>query len=520
MSWVTTTERWHEHPTASASEDRSETQLDGANRKLSPEARTGASGRRSMSTAIVVGGGPNGLAAAVTLAAEGVQVTVLEAADDIGGGARSSEAIVPGLLHDHCSAIHPMAVGSQFLNRFGLDRYGLEWRLPEIDCVHPFDDGRAGVLYRSVEQTAAGLGGDGSRWRLAFGRPSARFDALSEDIMRPLLRLPHHPLTLARFGLPTALPGSAVARVFRTDEGRALFGGVAAHAFRPLHYPLTAAIGLGIITAGHRHGWAVAAGGSQSITSAMAALLADLGGKIETGVRIESMSQLPASDVTMFDLAPEAVAGVLGERLPRRIVRAFNSFRRGPGAFKVDFAVEGGVPWTTPHAHRAGTMHLAGTYRELAATEREIHAGRMPERPFVLVGQQYLADPQRSVGNVHPVWSYAHVPNGYKGDATQAIIGQIERFAPGFRERIVGQEVRSTTQMAAYNTNYVGGDIMTGAKDIRQLVFGPRITLSPYSLGVPGMYICSAATPPGPGAHGMCGANAAGSALAYLERIH
>ncbi|MBV7702360.1 NAD(P)/FAD-dependent oxidoreductase [Nocardia nova] len=469
-----------------------------------------------MTTALVVGGGPNGLAAAVALASEGVEVTVLEAAEQIGGGTRSSEAIVPGLLHDHCSAIHPMAVGSPFLAGLGLDRYGLTWRLPEIDCVHPLDDGSAGVLYRSVEQTAAGLGRDGSRWRLIFDRPVRRYDALSEDIMRPLLRVPHHPLTLARFGMPTLLPGSAFARVLRTEQARALFGGVAVHAFRPLHHPLTSAVGLGILTAGHRHGWAVAEGGSQAIADALAALLAELGGKIETGVRVESAAQLPPADITMFDLAPDAVARIIGDRLPRRVRHAFARFRRGPGAYKVDFAVAGGVPWTAPHAHRAGTVHLGGTYAEVAAGEREIHAGRMPERPFVLVGQQYLADPQRSAGDIHPVWSYAHVPNGYSGDATEAIIAQIERFAPGFRERIVGQAVRSTTEMAVYNPNYVGGDIMTGAKDIRQLMFGPRTTLSPYSLGVRGMYICSAATPPGPGAHGMCGANAARLAVAEL----
>ena len=471
-----------------------------------------------MSTAVVVGGGPNGLAAAICLAAEGVSVTVLEAADEVGGGARSSEAILPGLLHDHCSAIHPMAVGSQFLSRFDLQRYGLSWRWPEIDCVHPSTAAAPACCTARWSRpppvwVATGRGGG-----CAFGYPAARFDALSEDIMRPLLRLPHHPLMLARFGAPTVLPASTFARLFRTEEGRALFGGVAAHAFRPLHYPMTSAIGMGIIAAGHRHGWAVAEGGSQSITNAMVALLGDLGGKIETGVRVETASQLPPADVTMFDLAPSAVAAILGDRLPRRVSRAFTRFRRGPGAFKVDFAVEGGVPWTNPNAHRAGTVHLAGTYSELAATEREIHAGRMPERPFVLVGQQYLADPQRSVGNIHPVWSYAHVPNGYTGDATEAIITQIERFAPGFRERIVGSAVRSTTQMAAYNLNYVGGDIMTGAKDIRQLTFGPRITLSPYTIGVPGMYICSAATPPGPGAHGMCGANAA-SARARLPGV-
>lgn len=466
----------------------------------------------------MVGGGPNGLAAAVALAAEGVDVTVLEATDEIGGGVRSSEAIIPGLLHDHCAAIHVMPAGSKFLNSLGLQRYGLQWRLPEIDCVHPLDDGSAGVLHRSVEQTAAGLGRDGARWQRIFGYPSRRFDALADDIMGPLLRVPHHPVSLARFGAPTVLPASVTARVFHTPQARALFGGVAAHTFRPLHYPLTSAIGLGIITAGHANGWPVAAGGSQSITDTLGALLADLGGKVETGVRVTSASQLPLADVTLFDLTPTAVAGILGGRLPRRVARAFRQFRYGPGAFKVDFAIDGGVPWTNDAARRAGTVHLGGEYSEIAATERDIHAGRMPQRPFVLVFQQYLADPDRSVGNIHPVGSYAHVPNGYSGDATAAIIAQIERFAPGFRERIVGMAVRSTTEMSVYNANYVGGDINTGSKDIRQLVFGPRMTLQPYRLGVGGMYICSAATPPGPGAHGMCGANAAKLALAHLAR--
>jgi len=473
-----------------------------------------------MSTAIVVGAGPNGLAAAVALARAGVEVTVLEAADQVGGGARSSETILPGLLHDHCSAFHPMAVGSAFLNELPLDRYGLSWRWPEIDCAHPLDGGSAGVLYRSVADTAAGLGSDGPRWRMLFERPSSRFDALAEDIMRPLLRVPKHPLTLARFGMPTLLPGSAVARLFRTEEARALFGGVAAHSFRPLHLPMTSAIGLGIITAGHRHGWPVAAGGSGAITAALAALLDDLGGKIETGVTVRTAADLPPADITIFDLTPGAVADILGDRLPRRVARAYRRYRHGPGAFKVDFAVQGGVPWTTPDAARAGTVHLGGNYNEVAATERDIHAGRMPERPFVLVGQQYLADPGRSVGDVHPLWTYAHVPHGYAGDATEAIIAQIERFAPGFRDRIIGKVVRSTTQMEVYNSNYVGGDIVTGAKDVRQLVFGPRTTFSPYRVGVPGMYLCSAAVPPGPGAHGVCGANAAALALRDLARRH
>jgi phytoene dehydrogenase-like protein len=469
-----------------------------------------------VTAAVVVGSGPNGLAAAVALARRGVSVTVLEAADEIGGGTRTSEAIVPGLLHDHCSAIHPMAVGSRFLRDLGLDRYGLEWKLPEIDCVHPLDDGTAGVLHRSVEQTAAGLGADGKRWSRLVAGPAASYDELSEDVLGPLLRVPSHPVKLARFGAPTTLPATVLARVFRGEQARALFGGVAAHAFQPLTRPLSSAIGLGIITAGHRHGWAVASGGSQSITNALASLLKDLGGTVETGVRVTTAADLPSSDVTLFDLAPGAVADILGDRLPPRVARGYRRFRHGPAAFKVDFAVEDGVPWVAEAARRAGTVHLGGSFTETVSTERAVQAGRMPERPFVLVGQQYLADPQRSVGNVHPLYTYAHVPHGYDGDATEAIVRQVERFAPGFRDRVVGISARSAPDFAAYNENFVGGDILTGAKDVRQLVFGPRLTLRPYDLGIPGYFICSAATPPGPGAHGMCGAHAADRALRWL----
>ncbi|MFI6559161.1 phytoene desaturase family protein [Streptomyces sp. NPDC050534] len=470
-----------------------------------------------MSTATVVGAGPNGLAAAVALARAGVRVTVLEAADRIGGGTRSGEAILPGLLHDHCSAIHPMAVGSSFLNELGLDRHGLRWAWPEIDCAHPLDGGTAGALHRSVTATASGLGPDGEVWRRLFEGPSAAFGTFADDIMGPLLRLPRHPVQLARFGLPALAPASLPARAFRTKQARALWAGVAAHAFHPLERLLTASVGLGIVTAGHHYGWAVAVGGSRRITDALAACVIELGGTIETGVRVRSAARLPRADVTLWDVAPTALADILGDLLPPRIARAYRRYRFGPGAFKVDFAVEGGVPWRAESARRAGTVHVGGTYAEIAATERDIHAGRMPERPFVLVGQQYLADPSRSAGDVHPVWSYAHVPNGYTGDATEAITAQIERFAPGFRDRIVGTAVRTTPGFAEYNPNHVGGDIMTGATSTGRLVFGPRPTLQPYDTGVPGHYLCSAATPPGAGAHGMCGAHAAARALRFLR---
>jgi phytoene dehydrogenase-like protein len=452
------------------------------------------------------------------LARAGVEVTVLEAAGEIGGGTRSGEATLPGLLHDHCSAVHPMAVGSSVLNGLGLERHGLRWRWPEIDCVHPLGGGRAGVLYRSIADTAAGLGVDGGRWSALFDQPSRSYDELADDIMGPLLRVPRHPLRLARFGAPTALPATVLARLLRTEEARALLGGVLAHAFRPLDRIFSAAIGLGIITAGHRHGWAVAEGGSRSISAALAAVIGEHGGKIATGTPVRSAADLPPADVTVFDLAPPQIADILRDRMPARVARAYRRYRFGPAAFKVDFAVQGGVPWTAETARRAGTVHLGGPFDEVVAAERDVAAGRMPERPFVLVAQQYLADPQRSAGDVHPLYAYAHVPHGWIGDATEVITDRIEQFAPGFRERVLGTAVQSPSGFAADNLNFVGGDILTGAKNLHQLLIGPRPTLQPYSVGVPGHFGCSAATPPGPGAHGMCGAHAASAALRHLTR--
>jgi len=470
-----------------------------------------------VSDAVVVGSGPNGLACAVALAREGVRVTVLEAADTIGGGTRTSELTVPGVLHDHCSAVHPMASGSPFLNSLNLERHGLEWRWPEVDLAHPLDDGTAGVLLRSLPATASGLGRDGPNWRRLFEASAASFDLLSEDLMRPLLHLPRHPLRLARFGAPALAPATVLARLWSTGQARALFGGVAAHALAPLNRPLSSAVGMALTTACHAFGWPVARGGSRSLADALAAVLHEQGGRIETGVRVRSLAELPAADVVVLDLVPAAVAEIAGGRLPRHIARAYRRYRHGPGAFKVDLAVEGGVPWTNEAARRAGVVHAAGPFEEIVVQEREINRGRMPERPFVLVSQQYLADPERSAGDVHPVWAYAHVPNGYGGDASQALIGQIERFAPGLRERIVGSFVRTTAEMPAYNANFVGGDIIGGANTPLQVAIRPRLALDPYSTGIPGVFICSAATPPGAGAHGMNGANAARSALRHLH---
>lgn len=471
-----------------------------------------------VTSAIVVGSGPNGLAAAALLARAGIEVTVLEGADTIGGGTRSSEMIVPGLLHDHCSAIHPIAAASPVLAGLDLARHGLRWRKPEVDCAHPLDDGTAGVLYRSIDRTAEALGADGPRWRRVFGTLTSRFDDLLVDATQPVIGIPRHPLLMARFGAAAALPATTVARLWKTEAASALFAGVAAHALHRLDRPMTSAIGLMILAAGHQHGWVVAEGGSQRIADALAADIGQHGGKIETGVTVSSVDELPPTDVLMLDVSPSIAADILGDRLPGRVGRAYRRFRHGAGAFKVDFAIEEGVPWTARGARAAGTVHLGGDVAEVVAGEKAVHRGTMPDRPFVLVGQQYLADPSRSVGNIHPLWSYAHVPNGYSGDATEAIIDQIERFAPDFRDRIVGTAVRSTTDLSVDNPNYVGGDIIGGASSPTQLLFRPRVALDPYATGIPGTYLCSASTPPGAGAHGLCGANAATRALAELSR--
>ncbi|HSH10500.1 MAG TPA: NAD(P)/FAD-dependent oxidoreductase, partial [Ilumatobacter sp.] len=450
------------------------------------------------------------------LARAGLEVTVLEAADTIGGGTRSSEMIVPGLVHDHCSAFHPIAAASPFLSGLDLAAHGLRWRQPAIDCVHPLDDGSAGVLHRSIERTVEALGHDGDRWRQVFGWLSEHFDDVLADVSQPVVRIPHHPLLLARFGATAALPATTLARAFSTDAAKALWAGVAAHVYYRLDRPLTSAVGLMLIVAGHSRGWLVAEGGSQAIADALVADIEAHGGTIETGQRVTDVHDLPPSDVLMLDVSPAVAADILGDRLPPRVAGAYRRYRHGPGAFKVDLAVEGGVPWTASAARQAGTVHLGGDFAELVATERAVHQGAMPQRPFVLVGQQYLADPSRSVGDIHPVWTYAHVPHAYGGDATQAIIDQIERFAPGVRDRIVGMAVRSTTEMSIDNPNYIGGDIIGGLSSPLRLVFRPRVAVDPYSTGIAGTYLCSASTPPGAGAHGMCGANAAGRALAEL----
>ena len=463
-----------------------------------------------------MGSGPNGLAAALTLAAEGVSVRVLESCDTSGGGTRSSELTLPGLVHDECSGFHPLAVDTAFSRQFDLGAHGLRWLWPEIQYGHPLDGGSGAAAWQSVDQTAATLGSDGAAWSRVFGSLAERFDGIAEDFLQPLARLPGHPVALARFGAYSAMPAAALARRWSTVEGRALFAGVAAHGFRPFRSPMSSAVGLALGTAAHRYGWPVAAGGSATIARAMVSMIEERGGTIETGIEVTSLAELGSPDVVLLDVAPAAAARIAGDRLPGRVVRALNRYRHGPGSFKVDFAVADGVPWSYEPARRAGTLHLGGDLREVAETERMVNRGKLPSRPFVLVGQQFLADPSRSRGGVHPLYAYAHVPAGYDGDATELVEAQIERFAPGFRERVLARHVRTVSQMEQHNANYVGGDVVTGANTPLQLVARPRPARDPYRLGVDGIYLCSAATPPGAGAHGMCGYNAARSALARL----
>ena len=469
-----------------------------------------------MTSAVVVGSGPNGLAAGLTLAAAGVEVTVLEAASTPGGGTRSTVSGETGLLHDDCSGFHPLAVDTAFSRTFDLQAHGLRYATPSVQFSHPLDGGGGASVWQSVDRTADGLGVDADRYRRLFGGLNDRFDLIAEEFLQPMLHLPRHPMALARFGAVSALPATWLMRLFREETTRALLAGVTAHAFRPLGGPLSSAIGVALGTAAHRYGWPVALGGSASISRAMIAALEARGGTVVTDQRVGSLKDLDSPDVVLLDTSPQSAAQIIGDRLPRRVDRAYRRFRHGPAAFQVALAVDGGIPWSYRPARESGTVHLGGGSAEIAAAESATWRGHASNQPFVLLGQQYLADPERAQGDLVPVDAYAHVPNGYTGDATTAILDQIERFAPGARQRIRHVEVRSTAAITQHNPNYVGGDIVTGANTPRQLVFRPRAALDPYSTGVPGVYLCSAATPPGAGAHGMCGWHAARSALRHL----
>ena len=464
--------------------------------------------------AVVVGSGPNGLAAAVRLAEAGCSVLVLEAAAEVGGGTRSAELTLPGFVHDVCAAIHALGVSAPPLALDRLGSHGLGWRYPEVPLAHPLDGGRAGVLHRGVDETAAGLGTDGAAWKRLLQPLVDDWPLVLPQLLGPLISLPHHPLAMARFGLKALQPATWLARRFHTDEAAALFGGCAAHAMLPLRRPLTSAFALTLAAAAHVGGWPVAAGGSQAVANALAARLVELGGEVRTGVMVRSLTDLPQHRAALFDTNPAQLAAIAGDALPARYRGRLRRFRHGPGAFKIDYALEAAVPWSNEDCRRAGTVHVVGTLAELVTAEADVARGQMPERPMVLVVQQSLFDPTRAPPGKHTLWAYGHVPHGYTGDATQAIERQIERFAPGFADVVLARHVTTPRDLQAYNPNYVGGDIAGGAHNGLQLAFRPTFAARPYVTPNSSILLCSASTPPGAGVHGMCGWHAAGRALA------
>jgi phytoene dehydrogenase-like protein len=466
--------------------------------------------------AVVIGSGPNGLAAAIRLAQEGMKVVVLEAATTIGGGMRSKELTLPGFVHDVCSAVHPLAGLSPFLRSLPLARYGLEWIHPPAPLAHPLDRGDIAVLERSLVATGNGLGGDNAAYSRLMAPLITDAEKLFGDILAPL-RLPRHPFALARFGtqgLRSAV--GLIKRNFGGGRARALFAGIAAHSILPLERPLTAAMGLVLALSAHVYGWPIAKGGSQRIADSMAAYLIALGGEIVCGYCVRSLGELPKATVTLCDVAPQTLIKIASYCLPERYKAKLARYRHGPGVFKLDWALSSSIPWKSHQCARAGTVHVGGVFEEIAAAERAPWHGEHTERPFVLVVQPSLFDASRAPVNKHTAWAYCHVPNGSTVDMTARIEAQIERFAPGFRDCILARHRMSTADLETYNANYVGGDIVGGVQDLQQLYTRPVVRLNPYSTPVSGLFICSASTPPGAGVHGMCGAFAARTALRML----
>jgi phytoene dehydrogenase-like protein len=469
--------------------------------------------------AVLIGSGPNGLAAAITLAQAGCSVLVLEANSTIGGGARSAELTLPGFLHDLCSAVHPLAAGSPFFKSLPLERHGLHWIQPAIPLAHPLDDGSAACLHRDVDLTGDLLGRDGSSYRRLMKPLVRHWEKLATEFLRPLLHIPRHPIALARFGIPAMCPTTLLVKaLFKSEPARALFGGIAAHSFLPLEAPVSAAFGLVLGSAGHAVGWPVPHGGSQSIANALAAHLRELGGRIDINRRVNNLAQLPTSRAVLFDTSVWNFARIVASRLPDRYRRRLEKFQHAPGIFKIDYALSDPVPWKAEACRRAGTIHIGGALDEIAQTEREAARGEVPERPFVLVAQQSLFDPMRAPEGQHTLWAYCHVPFDCKIDMSQRIEAQIERFAPGFRDCIMARHKMSAVDLAQRNSNLIGGDINGGAANFWQLLARPVLSPTPYRMPLRGIYLCSSSTPPGGGVHGMCGFHAARAVLRDLFR--
>ncbi|HTI58098.1 NAD(P)/FAD-dependent oxidoreductase [Mucilaginibacter sp.] len=462
--------------------------------------------------AVVVGSGPNGLAAAILLQQNGLSVLLIEGKDTIGGGMRSAELTLPGFTHDICSAIHPLAVGSPFFKTLPLAGYGLEYIYPGIAAAHPFDSGKAAVLLHSVSDTARLLGTDAKIYERLMQPVVNAWPGIASDVLGPL-HYPKHPLAMARFGLTALRSATAVADRFATDAAKALFAGMAAHSMQPLTTLSTAAIALVLLSAGHLQGWPLPKGGTQTIADALASYFISIGGIIETNSYITSLEQLPSSHAVLFDITPRQLLQIAGHKFSNIYKWQLGRYRYGMGVFKVDWALDGPIPFAAEECRQAGTVHIGNTLNEIMDSEQAIWDGEHPEKPFVLLAQQSLFDPSRAPEGKHTAWAYCHVPNGSTKDMTAAIENQIERFAPGFRERVLAKHTMNTTQLEDYNPNYIGGDINGGVIDLGQLFTRPALRWSPYKTSARGIYICSSSTPPGGGVHGMCGYYAAKRAL-------
>lgn len=463
--------------------------------------------------AIIIGSGPNGLAAGIRLAQKGLTVKIFEKEDTIGGGTRTMELTQPDFHHDICSAIHPLAKASPFLKSLPLEEYGLEWIQPEVPVAHPLDDQPAGALFRSLDKTVAHLGKDGEAYRRWITPFMDSWDDLLTDILAPFSPIPNNPILMARFGLKALRSAKGFAKRYQTSKARALFAGLAAHGIMPFDKMATAAIGLVLGTAAHTVGWPYPRGGSHQITKAMADYFESLGGKIETSAEITSVDALPASKTILFNNTPQQILSIAGKKLPQSYAKKLEHFEYGQGVFKLDFALSDPIPWKDEVCRKAGTVHVGGTLEEIALSEKESATGRHPEKPYVLVAQQSLGDDSRAPNSQHTGWAYCHVPNGSTKDMTEPILNQIERFAPGFRDCIIDTHKMNAKAMQMYNPNYIGGDINGGRADITQLFTRPAGLFDPYHIPKTNMYIASSSTPPGGGVHGMCGFHAAESVL-------
>jgi phytoene dehydrogenase-like protein len=464
--------------------------------------------------AVVVGSGPNGLAAALTLARAGLAVEVYEGAQSLGGGCRTQELTLPGFAHDVCSTVHPLLAASPFFRDAALK---VTLRTPEVAFAHPLDGGRAVAVTGSIAQTAASLGADGARYQRLLGPMADSVQQILPSVLAPMLRTPAHPLAMARFGLRGLWPASVLARLFDTQAAKALIAGLAAHSMQPLSAPGTGAFALLLGMLSHTVGWPVVEGGSASVVDALAAEIKAAGGHLHTGRWVGDLQELPSRRLTLLDLTPRQLLAIAGDRLPARSRRALGRFRYGPGVCKVDWALSGPVPWQAEVCRRTPTLHLGGTFQEIARSESEIAAGAHAERPYCIAVQPCVIDPSRAPQGQHTFYAYCHVPAGSSLDVSDRIEAQVERFAPGFRDLVLARTVTTATEIESHNPNYVGGDINSGAATLAQTLFRPTISLRPYNTPLPGVYLCSSSTPPGGGVHGMCGAGAAQAALHDLR---